>query len=382
MSLSTNLVAYWPLSEATGSRATSVGDRNLTSNGSVGYAEGIIGAAASFGSSTSSQYLSHIDHADLDLASSSAASDWSVCAWAYCTSFLNLMQIISKADPSATGGMLVEYGIYVDVFGGVVAAADYGSAYRTASWDGDLSENEWFFVTAVLNTTGEDSGLTLYAAKATDTEISKNTTKYIPVAVANTSGVLSVGSHLGNQRFMDGRIDEVGLWKRALTDDEVSQLFNSGAGVTHPFGKAAGQDMDWVSPPAIVTRPSIRAVPAEYPLPSLGDVVTGAGAGGTPTIDSWRSETEVPVLPRPLYSNVYAEPIVNNRELVVPPVDAWWSNAEIPTPIKAGSLEAMAIPAVGPTAVSEVNVPAVVAPPDEYTPARTEEADEYRSRNV
>jgi hypothetical protein len=380
MSLTTELVAYWPLGEATGNRNTSVGARNLSSTASVGYGEGTIGAASKF-IATSSQYLSHVDHADLDLASSSAASAWSICAWAYCDSFLNLMQVIAKSDPAGGGGMLIEYGIHIDVFGNVTAEADYGSDKRTATWNGGVSENEWFFVAAVLNTTGDDSGLTMYGAKATDPELSKNTTKYIPGAVDSNIGQFFIGCKNGNQYFMDGRIDEVGLWKRALTDDELAQLFNGGAGLTYPFGKTAGQDMDWVSPPAIATRPAIRTVPAEYPLPPLGDLVTGAGVGGTPTIDSWRSETEVPVLPRPLHYNVYAEPIINNRELVVPPVDAWWSNAEIPTPSRAGHMEAMAVPAVGPTAISEVNVPDVVAPPEEYTPARTEDADEYRSRN-
>lgn len=381
MALTTNLVAYWPLGETTGNRNTVVGSRNLTQNGGVTYDTGIIGTAAKF-AFASSQYLTHADHADLDLASTSSASEWSITAWAYCSSFPGDQQIVAKGDSSLPDGVALEYGIRVDLYGKLNAQIDYGNDFREAVWDGGIELNEWFFVAAVMRTSGDDTGLTIYGGKATDTEVEKNTTSFTPAVVPNNDGFLTIGSLYSNQFFMDGRIDEVGLWKRALTDDEIAQLFNGGAGLTHPFDRTAGQDMDWVSPSAIVTRPSLRTVPAEYPLPPLGDLVTGAGVGGTPTVDSWRSETEVPVLPRPLYSNVYAKPVINSRELVIPPVDSWWSNAEIPTPSRAGHLEAMAVPAVGPTAISEVNVPAVVAPPDEYTPARTEDADEYRSRNA
>lgn len=42
-------------------------------------------------------------------------------------------------------------------------------------------------------------------------------------------------SSLGNIRFLNGTIDEVGLWNRALTPDEVTELYNSETGKTHPF---------------------------------------------------------------------------------------------------------------------------------------------------
>ena len=381
MALTTNLVAYYPLTETVSTRNSAVGSRHLTEQGTPTYDSGIVGTATKFVFS-SSQYLYHADHNDLDLSTTGSASEWSICGWAYCDSFPNLQQIVAKGESSMADGIQLEYGLQIGIFGNVLAQVDYGNDYHEAKWDADLSVGEWFFVAGVLRTTGDDTGLTVFGGKASDTELAKNTTKFTPAAAASTAGILTIGSLYGNQNFMNGRIDEVGLWKRALTDDEVSQLFNGGSGTTHPFDRTSGQDMDWVSPPAIVTRPSLRTVPAEYPLPPLGDLVTGAGVGGTPTVDSWRSETEVPVLPRPLYYDVYAEPIVNNRELVIPPVDAWWSNAEIPTPSRPGHLEAMAVPAVGPTAISEVNVPETIAPPEEYTPARTEEADEYRSRNA
>jgi len=35
--------------------------------------------------------------------------------------------------------------------------------------------------------------------------------------------------------FFDGMIDEVGVWSRLLTSDEVTTLYNAGAGLSYPF---------------------------------------------------------------------------------------------------------------------------------------------------
>ena len=35
--------------------------------------------------------------------------------------------------------------------------------------------------------------------------------------------------------FRDGKIDEIGLWSRALTSNEITELYNSGNGLTYPF---------------------------------------------------------------------------------------------------------------------------------------------------
>jgi len=39
----------------------------------------------------------------------------------------------------------------------------------------------------------------------------------------------------GTQNYFDGKIDEVGIWSRALTSNEITTLYNSGSGLTYPF---------------------------------------------------------------------------------------------------------------------------------------------------
>lgn len=51
---------------------------------------------------------------------------------------------------------------------------------------------------------------------------------------------LVLGSDYSNGSFNSqyifaGKIDEVGLWNRSLTDDEVTELFKKGVGITYPF---------------------------------------------------------------------------------------------------------------------------------------------------
>lgn len=53
--------------------------------------------------------------------------------------------------------------------------------------------------------------------------------------VPNTTGVLIVGRRNpgdGNAYATNGRVDEVAIWGRALSDAEIAALYNSGAGRT------------------------------------------------------------------------------------------------------------------------------------------------------
>jgi len=53
----------------------------------------------------------------------------------------------------------------------------------------------------------------------------------------HTSSVLSsLGCHATDNNYCyNGSIDEVGIWSRLLTDDELTELYNSGAGLQYPF---------------------------------------------------------------------------------------------------------------------------------------------------
>ena len=58
-------------------------------------------------------------------------------------------------------------------------------------------------------------------------------------------GSFQIGHRLGDSLFMTGSIDEIGHWSRELTAAEVTQLYNSGSGVTYPFvGQTVNDNFD------------------------------------------------------------------------------------------------------------------------------------------
>jgi len=45
-------------------------------------------------------------------------------------------------------------------------------------------------------------------------------------------------------RFWDGEIDEYGHWDRALSQSEITSLYNSGTGLQYPFGESGGAEIE------------------------------------------------------------------------------------------------------------------------------------------
>ena len=56
----------------------------------------------------------------------------------------------------------------------------------------------------------------------------------------NVTSALLMGDAGVLSWFMDGILDEVGIWDVALSADDISDLYNSGSGLAYPFTVAAG----------------------------------------------------------------------------------------------------------------------------------------------
>ena len=59
---------------------------------------------------------------------------------------------------------------------------------------------------------------------------------FAPTAITTT--VLYIGCRNSIEYFLDKPLDEVGIWSRALTSTEVTDLYNSGDGLQYPFTTA------------------------------------------------------------------------------------------------------------------------------------------------
>lgn len=70
-----------------------------------------------------------------------------------------------------------------------------------------------------------------------------------PVASAGSISAGTNNARIGRAAnvagaYFQGRIDEVGIWSRALSGAEITQLYNSGNGLTYPFANNYTQSVD------------------------------------------------------------------------------------------------------------------------------------------
>jgi hypothetical protein len=139
---------------------------------------------------------------------------------------------------------------------------------------------------------------------------------------------------------MDGAIDEVGIWKRALTKGEVRLLWNEGSGTTYPFIESGGSDMDWLS------AGSLEALHIRHLTPDRTNPVfvkyDYSWSGflrdtflDVPDITDWASPPEVPVLPREHRRAPYRFYSQEDRN-IYPDVSDWWLQASEPVMPRKG----------------------------------------------
>jgi hypothetical protein len=53
--------------------------------------------------------------------------------------------------------------------------------------------------------------------------------------LSNSIGLMVGADESPATNFLDGSVDEIGIWNRVLTGGEMTALWNAGAGVTYPF---------------------------------------------------------------------------------------------------------------------------------------------------
>ncbi|KAA3644794.1 MAG: hypothetical protein DWQ07_15420 [Chloroflexi bacterium] len=241
-----NMVAYWDLDEASGSRLDShTNDYDLTDNATVTQSTGIVSNAADF-TAGNGEYLSYADTAWL----SAGDNDFSMTAWVYPDALTDSMGIISKYTDGDTREYYLYYDAGIDRFVFLVYDAT-GSliATATASTFGSPSAGQWHFLYAYHDATNDEIGISVNDGTI-DTAATNGT------APADTDATFQIGK-LGSQEW-DGRIDEVGFWKRVLSGTDLDTLYNTGSGATYPFSETAPT-------PTVTMTPTPTATPTQAP---------------------------------------------------------------------------------------------------------------------
>jgi type II secretory pathway pseudopilin PulG len=217
---SQGLVGWWRLDEESGTRNDSAGTNHLTDNNTVTQAAGKVGNAAQF-TRTNSEYLSIADNPAL----STGDIDFTICAWAYFDSIgagLN-RSIAAKWGPGGNGEQLEYALIYAVTPNRLRFSVSNGGApiYSVAADSlGVPATNTWYFVCgwhdAFANTINimVDNG-------------SVDSTSHT-VGVQDTTYAFAIGrTGEYNGDYMDGRIDEVRIYKRVLTAAEIEAIYNA-----------------------------------------------------------------------------------------------------------------------------------------------------------
>ena len=219
MGLSDNLEAFWKLDEASGSRADSSGNgRTLTDNNTVTQATGKVGNAAQF-TAANSEYLSRADEAGLSFGNNVS---FSISVWVYGDTWTGAQREIINKNTT-------EWRLRISNAGRPIFSLPGSTLTHSAT----LSLATWYHIVAWYDAVADVSGMA----------INDGTPETTADATGATDGTneLRVG-RLGTAYF-DGRIDALGIWRRVLTAAEITQLYNSGSGLEHPFGVAYTKEL-------------------------------------------------------------------------------------------------------------------------------------------
>ena len=231
MALIDNLISYWKLDETSGTRADSHGSNDLTDNNTVGSATGIINNGADF-ESTNSEFLSITDAAQSGLDLGAGGTDFSISFWfnaeslpssgQYRTWFWkwvggtnNRQYVIDLTNASGTykSSILLSS---TGSAGAYSSEVNFSTSFSTATW--------YHFVYVYDASAGE-----LKAYVNASLEVTHTGT---PTSIFDGNGDFKVGA---GQGYIDGVLDEVGVWDRTLDTTEISSLYNGGSALAYPF---------------------------------------------------------------------------------------------------------------------------------------------------
>jgi hypothetical protein len=221
MALITGLVGAWEMDEASGQAIDSHGSNPLTDVNTVGSN----GTGWRDFEADNVESFSHVDNADL----STGDIDFTAAVEVQLESKSNDRTIAMKWDGSGT-----EWILWFD------NAGNFGTADRF----GFLIRNTIGVVTAAQgNNLGSPALGTPYHIVARVNHVTKgisitinngtpNTNTYSGT-IADTASAFNVGSDGSGSTLWDGLMRRLRFWKRLLTDDEVTQLYNGGAGMSY-----------------------------------------------------------------------------------------------------------------------------------------------------
>lgn len=215
MALTDGLIGYWKLDS---NANDSLGARNGTDSGSPTYATGKIDNGVTYNGSSS--YSTIANHSSL------FPTSLTVSLWIKFTTVQQNKHIFTLQNANASP--YLGFSIFVEdsANGKKITSATRSTSFGYITSTNNLNDGNWHHILVTF-----DSGThTLYVD---GTQNAQNTGKTL---AWDTGADLKFGKFYNySGGYYNGSLDEVGYWDRALSSGEIAELYNAGAGLTHPF---------------------------------------------------------------------------------------------------------------------------------------------------
>lgn len=217
--LRTDAITYWTMNEASGARIDATGNGNdlLTTNDQIGEI-GKVGNAVSL-SGGINQGLEIDDISKLVTFGDS----FTIATWVKFSSLdgYSGQEFIPIFITDSSGNL--DYYITVRANDKLLAFGITGSDFSypevTANGFGTVPINEWLFIVAKFV---KGDGLYL--------SVNNGAFDHVAYTLPNVDSVIDMNGYFRAGAQVSGAMDETGIWRRALSQEEVDYLWNDGAG--------------------------------------------------------------------------------------------------------------------------------------------------------
>jgi len=206
-------VSHWTCDETSGVRYDSTTNNNdLTDNNTVLYQAGLLGNACDF-ESTNAEYLSITDAAQTGLE----PSNYTISLWALVESYVGY-GLFTKEQTAVSGDM--SYSL----------AYDASSPYYFRTKTQISGTNRQVSTTEVISPSSWKHFVATYDGTMLRTYVNgvPNASSSYPGSVTYGSTNIHVGYWGYGGLYYDGLIDEISFFNTALSDADISTLYNSG----------------------------------------------------------------------------------------------------------------------------------------------------------
>ncbi len=209
--MTTDLVSYWSLDEASGTLYDSENDNDGTAYGATQNVSGKVGKAVSFDGTD--DYILVPYNSNLNVTGS-----FSFAAWFYQTG--SQSNAILSRD---YGSGVVPY--ILEITFGFPRLRYYENAFVDRGDDEQVSIETWYHLVFTVNSSETKIYLNGTLVMSTDgiSSLPTNTTN------------LYIGNYPYGSYYFQGIIDEIGIWNRVLSQADVTRLYNNGDGLAYPF---------------------------------------------------------------------------------------------------------------------------------------------------